>query len=98
MPVGVTRQSAVFTLKVYHAEDLPQSEKFTYSKQEIYRRIRIASPAPPECDPNFGTFLAIPGSNACPPPPPRPPPVSQVISLPRYRPVSSVIRSHSYYT
>ena len=28
MPVGVTRQSAVFTLKVYHAEDLPQSEIF----------------------------------------------------------------------
>ena len=26
MPLGVTRQSAVFTLKVYHAEDLPQSE------------------------------------------------------------------------
>ena len=26
MPVGVTRQSAVFTLKVYQAEDLPQSK------------------------------------------------------------------------
>lgn len=26
MPVGVTRQSAVFTLKVYHAEDLPQMD------------------------------------------------------------------------
>lgn len=25
-PVGVTRQSAVFTLKVFHAEDLPQSK------------------------------------------------------------------------
>ncbi|KAL9983681.1 hypothetical protein ACROYT_G005897 [Oculina patagonica] len=26
MPLGVTRQSAVFTLKVYHAEDLPQMD------------------------------------------------------------------------
>lgn len=26
MPMGVTRQSAVFTLKVYHAEDLPQMD------------------------------------------------------------------------
>ena len=26
MPVGVMRQSAVFTLKVYQAEDLPQSK------------------------------------------------------------------------
>ena len=32
MPLGVTRQSAVFTLKVYHAEDLPQSEWVSHKR------------------------------------------------------------------